>query len=79
VQVDAGPSRITIAYAQLIVALGGFADSVARLGLPRDLHGRVRVDENRRVTGAPNIWAIGDCASLPSGAPHEDISRLRMP
>lgn len=76
VEVAVGPDRIAIAYAQLIVAIGGFADGVARLALPSDLRGRVRVDENLRVVGAANIWAIGDCASLPPGAAHQDTSGL---
>lgn len=79
VQVDARPRCVAIAYAQLIVALGAFAESVARLGLPSDLRGRVRVDENLRVIGAQNIWAIGKCVSLPTGAPHENTSGLRIP
>jgi NADH dehydrogenase FAD-containing subunit len=79
VHVEAERGRIAIAYAQLIVALGAFADSVRRLGLPSDLRGRVRVDENLRVIGAGNIWAIGDCTSLPPGAAQRGASELRIP
>jgi NADH:ubiquinone reductase (H+-translocating) len=38
------------------------------LGLPLDERGRVRVDETLRVTGAPHVWALGDCAAVPNEA-----------
>jgi NADH dehydrogenase FAD-containing subunit len=76
VHVAAGERRLAVAYAQLIVALGTFADSVAGLGLPSDPRGRVPVDENLRVIGAPNIWAVGDCAALP---PNGGASALSIP
>ena len=71
VGVESKPGRLDIAYAQLIVAFGRFARAAARLGLPQDAQGRVRVDETLRVVGAANIWALGDCAAVPNGAPHE--------
>jgi NADH dehydrogenase len=40
----------------------------ARLGLPVDAHGRLRVDSELRVQGVPNLWALGDCAAVPNAA-----------
>jgi len=44
------------------------APMVARLGLPLDERGRVRVDERMQVLGRPDIWALGDCAAVPNAA-----------
>jgi NADH dehydrogenase len=41
---------------------------VARLGLPLDERGRIRVDETLRVEGNPDVWAIGDAAAVPDPA-----------
>lgn len=41
---------------------------VARLGLPLDEGGRIRVDAHMRVLGAPNVWALGDAAAVPDPA-----------
>src|SRR5215211_8224029 len=41
---------------------------VARLGLPLDERGRIRVDETLRVEGHPTVWAIGDAAAVPDPA-----------
>ena len=41
---------------------------LGRLGLPLDTRGRVPVDGTLRVTGASNIWALGDCAAVPNEA-----------
>lgn len=71
VGVESKTGRLAIAYAQLIVAFGPFSRAAARLGLPHDAEGRIRVDETLRVVGAANIWALGDCAALPNGAPHD--------
>jgi NADH:ubiquinone reductase (H+-translocating) len=70
--------------ARTIVWTAGIKPSpvVARLGLPLDEEGRVRVDRTMRVdertlasSGArpssqasPQIWAIGDCAAVPDPA-----------
>ena len=46
---------------------------LARLGLPLDERGRVRVDETLRVEGADDVWALGDCARVPNlAAPEPD-------
>jgi NADH:quinone reductase (non-electrogenic) len=41
---------------------------LGRLGLPLDERGRVQVDELLRVRGRTNVWALGDCASVPNTA-----------
>jgi NADH:quinone reductase (non-electrogenic) len=41
---------------------------VARLGLPLDERGRVKVDDTFRVEGLPHVWALGDCARVPNTA-----------
>jgi NADH dehydrogenase len=41
---------------------------IARLGLPLDEHGRIRVDNAMRVDGSTNVWAIGDAAAVPDPA-----------
>ncbi len=44
---------------------------LARLGLPLDERGRVRVDATLRVEGTDDIWALGDCARVPNLAATE--------
>jgi NADH:ubiquinone reductase (H+-translocating) len=39
----------------------------ARLGLPLD-HGRIACNEEMRVTGYDNVWALGDIAAIPDPA-----------
>jgi NADH:ubiquinone reductase (H+-translocating) len=41
---------------------------LARLGLPLDERGRVRVEPTLLVEGRENIWALGDCARVPNDA-----------
>jgi NADH dehydrogenase len=38
---------------------------LAKLNVPRDLHGYVLCDSDLRVRNVPNVWAIGDCAVNP--------------
>jgi NADH:ubiquinone reductase (H+-translocating) len=42
--------------------------AVARLGLPLEESGRVRVDRTMQVEGHPDVWALGDCAAVPDPA-----------
>ncbi len=73
--------RLTIAYAELVVALGAGSGGIgsnppaAQLGLPVDDRGRVPVDETLQVVGAPHVWALGDCAAGPAG---EDVIGLAV-
>jgi NADH dehydrogenase len=41
---------------------------LARMGLPLDDNGRVRVDRTMRVVGHERIWALGDGAAVPDPA-----------
>ena len=41
---------------------------LATLGLPLDEKGHIRVDGTLRVEGRENVWALGDCASVPNEA-----------
>jgi NADH dehydrogenase len=41
---------------------------VPRLGLPLGEHGRILTDRTMRVSGHPNVWAIGDAAAVPDPA-----------
>jgi NADH:ubiquinone reductase (H+-translocating) len=41
---------------------------VGRFGLPMDKKGRARVGPTLQVDGRENVWAIGDCASVPNEA-----------
>jgi NADH dehydrogenase len=36
------------------------------LRLPKTKNGRLQVDSNLRVVGHENVWAVGDCASVPT-------------
>lgn len=53
---------------ETIVWQAGVAPSpfLARLPLERDKRGRVAVDQYLRVLGHSNVWAVGDCASVPN-------------
>src|SRR3954452_21202971 len=41
---------------------------IARLGLPLDEQGRIKVDATLRVDGQDNVWALGDAAAVPDPA-----------
>lgn len=55
--------------AETLVWAAGVAPNplVQTLGVPL-VRNRVPVDEQLRVTGIPNVWALGDCASVPNAA-----------
>jgi NADH:ubiquinone reductase (H+-translocating) len=42
--------------------------ALEQLGLPLDERHRVIVDEELRVEGRTNVWAVGDCARVPNAA-----------
>jgi NADH dehydrogenase len=44
------------------------APVVGQLGLPLSDAGRIEADENMRVKGFDNVWAIGDAAAVPDPA-----------
>jgi NADH dehydrogenase len=41
---------------------------IARLGLPLDEQGRIKVDRTLRVEGHEDVWALGDAAAVPDPA-----------
>ncbi|HEX5926453.1 MAG TPA: NAD(P)/FAD-dependent oxidoreductase [Baekduia sp.] len=41
---------------------------IARLGLPLDEQGRIKVDRTLRVVGHEHVWALGDAAAVPDPA-----------
>ncbi|SFD09614.1 NAD(P)/FAD-dependent oxidoreductase [Massilia yuzhufengensis] len=45
-------------------------DLLATLGLPTSKGGQVEVDDRLRVKGAPDIYALGDCAACVDGNGH---------
>jgi NADH dehydrogenase len=45
-------------------------ERLGRLGLPLGPGGRIEVDATMRVTGRPDVWAIGDAAAVPDPAKH---------
>ena len=40
--------------------------SLARMGVPLDERGRVKVDDHLQVEGMLGVWAAGDCAAVPN-------------
>ncbi len=53
---------------------------VANLPLPRDKHGHLIVDGAMRCKERPEIWALGDCASVPDaqGKPYPKLAQFAM-
>jgi NADH dehydrogenase len=53
---------------------------IARLNLPRDHHGRVLVAPTLRCNDRPEVWALGDCASVPDpqGKPYAQLAQFAM-
>jgi NADH dehydrogenase len=53
---------------------------VTQLPLPKDKHGNVIVEGTMRCKEHPEIWAIGDCASIPdaNGKPYPKLAQFAM-
>jgi NADH dehydrogenase len=72
------PDGETIA-ARTIILAAGVAPSPLVAGLPveKDKKGRVMTDPTLRVIGRDNVWALGDCASIPdpSGKPYPPLAQ----
>lgn len=53
---------------------------VAHLPLPRDHHGRLLVERTLRCKDRPEVWALGDCASIPDsqGRPYPQLAQFAM-
>ena len=59
----------TVATGTLVWTAGVQANPLlGRLGLPVDDRGRVVVDDTLRVSGMPDVWALGDGAAVPNAA-----------
>jgi NADH:ubiquinone reductase (H+-translocating) len=60
-------NRLEIPTATLVWTAGVRANPIlAKLDLPLDEKGRVRVGPALRVEGSDSIWALGDCAAVPN-------------
>lgn len=68
--------------AETIVLSAGILPSpiVAGLALPKDRHGHLIVEGTMRCKDRPEIWAIGDCASIPDpqGKPYPKLAQFAM-
>lgn len=70
-------SRIPVAISVLAAGLQP-AELPAGLGLPRDGHGRVPVDEQLRVIGLDDVFAAGDLAAPPAHCVGSGLLSTRM-
>ena len=65
--------------ADTIVLVAGIVPSAAveRIGVQRDTRGRIAVDAAMRSLSHPNVWALGDCASIPDpdGKPYPALAQ----
>jgi NADH dehydrogenase len=65
--------------AKTIVLAAGIVPNPVVAGLPveRDRHGRIVVDETMRCQSHPEVWALGDCAVVPSpdGRPYPSLAQ----
>jgi NADH dehydrogenase len=68
--------------AETIVLSAGILPSpvVANLPLPKEKHGYLIVDATMRCKERPEIWALGDCASVPDakGKPYPALAQFAM-
>jgi NADH:ubiquinone reductase (H+-translocating) len=53
---------------------------VARLPVEKDRHGKIAVEATMRCKQHPEVWAAGDCASIPdpTGRPYPDLAQHAM-
>jgi NADH dehydrogenase len=65
--------------AETIVLAAGIVSNpvVAELPVEKDRHGHIVVDGTMRCKSHPEVWAIGDCASIPSpeGKPYPNLAQ----
>jgi NADH dehydrogenase len=77
------PGRVRLAgetiEAATIVLAAGIVPSVVASAIPveRDKRGRIAVDETMRSRSHSNVWALGDCASIPGpdGRPYPALAQ----
>jgi NADH dehydrogenase len=78
-----GPGRVhladeTIAADTIVLAAGTCPDpAVAGLPVEKDRRGRIVVEATMRCRGRPEVWALGDCASIPGpdGKPYPNLAQ----
>jgi NADH dehydrogenase len=68
--------------AETIILAAGVVPSPVVAGLPveKDRHGHMVVDATMRCPGRPEVWALGDCASIPGpdGKPYPNLAQHAM-
>jgi NADH dehydrogenase len=77
------PGRVHLASERLdagtIVLVAGIVPSAVAGAIPveRDKRGRIAVDEGMRSRSHPEVWALGDCASIPGphGRPYPALAQ----
>jgi NADH:ubiquinone reductase (H+-translocating) len=54
--------------------------TVAKLPLERDARGKIMVEATMRCKQCPELWAVGDCASIPdpNGRPYPELAQHAM-
>ena len=68
----------TIEAGTIILAAGIVPNPiVASLPVSKDKHGHIQVDATMRCQTKPEVWAIGDCASIPApdGKPYPNLAQ----
>ncbi len=81
-----GPSRVclpdeTIAADTIVLAAGTIPDPVvAALPVEQDKRGHIVVEPTMRCRNHPDVWALGDCASIPGpdGKPYPSLAQHAM-
>lgn len=68
-----------IVEAETIVLAAGIVPSPVASGIPvaHDARGRIQVDGTMRSRSHPDVWALGDCASIPApdGRPYPPLAQ----
>jgi NADH dehydrogenase len=65
--------------AETIILAAGVVPNPVVSGLPvtQDRHGHIVVEQTMRCPGRPEVWALGDCASIPAadGKPYPNLAQ----
>jgi NADH dehydrogenase len=79
--IEAGRVNIaneTVEAATIVLAAGIVPNAIASsIPVVRDQRGRIAVDETMRSRSHPQVWALGDCASIPGpdGRPYPALAQ----
>jgi NADH dehydrogenase len=79
--IEAGRLRLadeTIDAGTIVLAAGIVPSAIASaIAVARDERGRIAVDATMRSRSHPNVWALGDCASIPgpNGRPYPALAQ----